>query len=177
MKNICVFCAANDVQDKYVKATEELGLLMVKNRYNLVWGGSNKGLMKVIADTVQNNGGKIFGITMELLKEHRRMNANEMTITKDLPERKRLLLNKSDAIILLVGGIGSLDEVAEMLEFKKHNLHQKPIVVLNTDEFYQGLKNQFQRMEKDGFLPRKLKDLIYFAYTPKEAIDYINKCF
>lgn len=176
MKTICVFCAANEVEEKYVKATEELGKLMVKNNFDLVWGGSDKGLMKVMADSVQNAGGKIFGVTMEFLKGHRRLNADEMIIAKDLSERKKLLLSKASAIILLVGGIGSLDEVAEMLEFKKHKLHNKPIVVLNTDKFYEGLKIQFERMDKDGFLPRKLNDLIYFADSPRQAIDYIKNC-
>ncbi|MFA6017136.1 MAG: TIGR00730 family Rossman fold protein [Patescibacteria group bacterium] len=175
MKTICVFCTANEVEKKYKDATEELGKLMTKNNFNLVWGGSNHGLMKVIADSVQENGGKVYGVTMEFLKAHRRMNADEMTIAKDLSERKKLLLSKSDAIILLVGGIGSLDEVAEMLEFKKHKLHNKPIVVLNTDKFYEGLKIQFERMDKDGFLPRKLNELIYFADSPKQALQYINK--
>jgi uncharacterized protein (TIGR00730 family) len=175
MKNICIFCSVFNVGKKYIQTTEKLGQIMVKNDFNLVWGGTNKGLMKVIADSVQKNGGKIYGVTMELLKDHRRMNADKMTIAKDLPERKKQLLNQSDAIILLVGGIGSLDEVTEILEYKKHNLHLKPIVVLNTDKFYQGLKTQFERMEKEGFLPRKLDELIYFADTPKEAIDYIIK--
>ena len=112
------FCAANEVEEKYVQDTKRLGELMVENGYSLVWGGSNKGLMKVIADSVQNAGGKIFGVTIEFLKGHRRLNADEMIIAKDLPERKKLLLSKASAIILLVGGIGSLDEVAEMLEFK-----------------------------------------------------------
>ena len=174
MKTICVFCAANEVEEKYVKDAEILGLLMVKNGYNLVWGGSNKGLMKVMADTVQNAEGKIIGVTMEFLKDHRRINADEMTIAKDLPERKKLLLNKANAIVLLVGGIGSLDEVAEMLEFKKHNLHNKPIVALNTDNFYGGLKTQFLRMKKDGFLTKELDELIYFADSPKDALNYIN---
>ena len=175
MKTICVFCAASEVEKKYIDATVELGRLMAKNNFNLVWGGSNHGLMKIIADSVQENGGKVYGVTMEFLKAYRRMNADEMTIAKDLPERKKLLLSKADAIILLVGGIGSLDEVAEMLEFKKHKLHNKPIVVLNTNKFYEGLKSQFLRMEKDGFLPRKLYELIYFANTPKQALKYINK--
>ena len=175
MKTICVFCAASEVEKKYIDATVELGELMAKNSFDLVWGGSNHGLMKVIADSVQENGGKVFGVTMEFIKAHRRMNTDEMIIAKDLPERKKLLLSKSSAIILLVGGIGSLDEVAEMLEFKKHKLHNKPIVVLNTDNFYEGLKSQFQRMEKDGFLPRKLDELIYFADSPKQALQYINK--
>lgn len=174
MKTICVFCAANEVEEKYAKDTNTLGQLMVKDGYSLVWGGSNRGLMKVIADAVQNASGKIIGITMEALKASRRMNADEMIIAKDLPERKQLLLKRADAIVLLVGGIGSLDEVTEILEHKKHNRHNKPIVVLNTDNFYGGLKEQFTRMRKDGFLTKELDELIYFADTPKDAINYIN---
>jgi len=73
MKTICVFCAANEVEKKYIIDAKKLGLLMVKNKYDLVWGGSNRGLMKVIADSVQEAGGKIIGITMEMLKNSRRM--------------------------------------------------------------------------------------------------------
>lgn len=174
MKTICVFCAANDVEEKYIIDTKTLGKLMVENGYDLVWGGSNKGLMKIIADAVQNAGGRIIGITMEMLKNTRRMNADEMIISKDLPERKSTLLKRADAIILLVGGIGSLDEVTEMLEHKKHNIHNKPIVVLNTDNFYGGLKIQFQRMKEDGFLTKELDELIYFADNPIDALTYIN---
>ena len=175
MKNICVFCSTNEVEKKYVEATEELGKLMVKNNFNLVWGGGNRGLMKVIADSVQNNGGKVFGVTMELFKGHRRMNADEMTITKNFPERKKLFLKKSDAIVLLVGGLGSLDEVTDILELKKHNIHLKPIVVLNIYKFYEGLKIQLERMEKDGFLTKSLDEFLYFADNPKKAIDFIKK--
>ncbi len=175
MKTICVFCAANEVEKKYIIDAKKLGLLMVKNKYDLVWGGSNRGLMKVIADSVQEAGGKIIGITMEMLKNSRRMNADEMIITKDLSERKTLLLKRADAIILLVGGLGSLDEIAEILEFKKHGVHNKPIVVLNTDNFYAGLKDQLFKMKKEGFITKELSDLIYFAKTPNEAIEYINK--
>jgi hypothetical protein len=175
MKTICVFCAVNDVHEKYVKAAQELAKLMVVNKYDLVWGGSNRGLMKVMADGVQEAGGKIIGITTEFLKGKRRMNADEMIITKDLSERKALLLKKGDVIMLLPGGIGSLDEVSEILELKKHDFHNKPIVVLNTDKFYEGLRIQMERMKEEGFIVKELKDLIYFADFPKEAIKYINK--
>ncbi len=126
MKNICVFCSTNEVEKKYVDVTKQLGALIAKNHFNLVWGGGNRGLMKVIADSVQSNGGKVFGVTVELFKGHRRMNADEMIITKDLPERKKLLLRKSDALILLPGGVGSLDEITEVIELKKHDIHLKP---------------------------------------------------
>ena len=177
MKNICVFCSTNEVEKKYVDVTKQLGTLIAKNNFNLVWGGGNRGLMKVISDSVQNNGGKIFGVTIEFLKDHRKMSADEMIITKDLPERKKLLLKKADAIILLAGGLGSLDEISEVIELKKHNFHLKPVVVLNTDKFYEGLKNQLQRMERDGFLSKPLDEFLYFANTPQEAIDYINLKF
>lgn len=175
MKNICVFCSTNEVEKKYVQDTEQLGLLIAKNNFNLVWGGGNRGLMKVISDSVQNNGGKVFGVTMELFKGHRRMNADEMIITKDFPERKKLFLKKSDAFILLPGGVGSFDEITEIIELKKHSFHLKPVIVLNTDKFYDGLKIQLKRMEKDGFLTKSLDEFLYFADTPKEAIDYIKK--
>jgi len=164
-----------EVGEKYVKEAKKLAKLMVENDYDLVWGGTNKGLMKVMADSVQKAGGRIIGITMEMLKDDRRLNANKMIIAKDLPERKALFLKRSSAIVLLVGGIGSLDEITEILEYKKHNIHNKPVVVLNTDSFYKGLKNQLIRMEKDGFLPKKINDLLFFADTPKEAIGFINK--
>ena len=174
MPNICIFCAANDVADKYTAATRELGALMVQHGYDLVWGGSDKGLMKVIADSVQGAGGKLIGITVEWLKQTRRMNADEMIITPDLPERKQMLQARGDAIVLLVGGIGSLDEVTEVLEFKKHGAHRKPIVILNTDGFYEGLRIQLGRMKSDGFLTRELDDLIYFAEKPADALTYID---
>ena len=174
MKTICVFCSANNVDKKYVNATIKLAKLMVKNGYDLVWGGTNRGLMKVIADEVQNNGGKLIGITVDFLKQGRRLNADEMIITKDISSRKALLFRRSNAIIMLVGGIGSLDEITELLELKKHNFHHHPVVVLNTDNFYEGLKNQFKRMEKDGFLTKKVEEFLYFADTPKQAIDYIK---
>ena len=175
MKNVCVFCSTNEVDKKYIEVTKQLGSLIAKNGYNLVWGGGNRGLMKVISDSVKNNGGKIFGVTIEFLKDYRKMTADEMTIANDFPERKKLLLKKADAIILLAGGVGSLDEITEVIELKKHSFHFKPVVVLNTDKFYEGLKIQLQRMEKDGFLTKSLDEFLFFADTPSEAIDYIKK--
>lgn len=176
-KTICVFCSANDVEKRYVDVAVKLARLMVANKYDLVWGGSNKGLMKVMADEVQKKGGKVIGITVEFLKNSRRINADEMIIAKDISARKSLLFKRSDAIILLVGGIGSLDEITELLELKKHNFHKHPIVILNTNNFYDGLKTQLKRMEKDGFLTKKVEEFLYFADSPKQTIEYMNKFF
>ena len=172
--NICIFCSASDVDEKYTDAARELATLIAHGGHTLVWGGSNKGTMKVIADTAQAAGGKIIGITMELLRASARQNADEMLVMKNLGERKAKLLERSDAIVVLPGGLGTLDEITETMELKKHNVHNKAIVFLNTDGFYDGFKLQLERMNKEGFLPRALSEILFFADTPQDAMRYIE---
>jgi len=173
--NICIFCSASDVDKKYTDAARELATLIARGGHTLVWGGSNKGTMKVIADTAQAAGGKIVGITMELLRASARQNADEMLVMKNLGERKAKLLERSDAIVVLPGGLGTLDEITETMELKKHNVHNKAIVFLNTDGFYDGFKLQLERMNKEGFLPRALSEILFFADTPQDAMRYITE--
>jgi uncharacterized protein (TIGR00730 family) len=175
MKNVCVFLSASDVDEKYIDATKELGKLLAQKRYGLVYGGSDKGLMKIMSSAVQKAGGTVIGITMEMLKESRKLDANEMIIAKDLPERKRILNERSDAIVVLVGGIGTLDEVTELLELKKHGVHTKPIIFLNTDNFYDGLMAQLMKMDSEGFLPKKLEEMVIFAEKPSQVIEVLEK--
>ena len=173
--NICVFCSMYDVDAKYTAPAVELARAIGERGHTLVWGGSDNGLMNTIASAVQERGGKLIGVTMERIKEKARKNANEMIITKDLAERKRLMRERSDAFVLLAGGIGSLDEITEILELKKHGLHDKPVVILNTDNFYEGLKLQLERMKNEGFIERPLKELAYFVDTPREVIEYLER--
>lgn len=175
MKYIGVFCSANDLEEKYTKPAQEFATLMAKYGYDLVWGGSDRGLMKTIASTVQEGGGKLVGVTIEVFQQASRKNADEMILSTSLGERKATILARSDAIVVLVGEIGTLDELGEMLELKKEGKHTKPIVVLNTDNFYEGIKVQLQKMKDDGFITKPLEEYIYFAETPLEAIEYINK--
>lgn len=177
MKNVCVFLSANNLDDKYVKPAQEFGELLATNNFGFVYGGSDRGLMKVVASSVQSNGGKIIGVSMESLKGSRKRDADEMTIAKDLSERKRLLGSKSDAIVALVGGSGTLDEVTELIEQKKLGFHNKPIIFLNTDNFYLGLKTQFEKMDVEGFLPKRLEELVIFADDPQSVIKYLKSYF
>lgn len=174
MKNVLVFCSAQELEEKYIKPAEEFARLLGENGYHLVWGGSETGLMKNIAHSVRKSGGKLIGISMELLRHVAMKDADEMIIAKDLGERKATMLKRSDAIVMLAGGIGTLDEITEVLELKKHGIHNKPIVILNTENFYEGLKMQLQKMKDDGFIPQAFDELVYFADTPQEAIDYIK---
>ncbi|MFC1647196.1 TIGR00730 family Rossman fold protein [Patescibacteria group bacterium] len=173
MKTITVYCSSREIDGKYMKAAEELSSLMVKNNYDLVWGGTDKGLMREVATNVQESGGKIIGISTKMFEENGKKNADEMVMTSSIEERKEQLLKRGDAIILLPGGLGSLDELFYTLELKKLRMHDKPVVVINIDKYYDGLKEQLFRTDKEGFIHRKLKELVYFTDNPKDAISYI----
>lgn len=177
--NILVFCSAQDVPQNYTAAARELATLIARGGHTLVWGGSNEGTMKEIADAAQVAGGKIIGVSMDFFKHKARPNADEMVVTRDLSERKKVMLEKADAIVVLAGGLGTLDEVSEVLALKRHGDHAKAVVFLNTDGFYDGLKTQIARMEREGFLASKDGDvvagtLMRFADTPKDAMRYLE---
>jgi len=174
MKYIGVFCSASEVEEKYIKAATAFAQLLASSGYGLVWGGSDKGIMKIVADEVEKGGGKLVGISVEFLQDVVRKKADEMIITKNLSDRKATLLERSDAIVMLVGGIGTLDEVAEMLEHKKHGHHNKPVVILNTAGFYDGLKLQIEKMIREGFINKTMDEFVYFADAPQRAIEYIT---
>ncbi|MEU1413474.1 TIGR00730 family Rossman fold protein [Streptomyces sp. NPDC005731] len=173
--NICVFLSAADLADRYTEPARQFGELLGKGGHALVWGGSDTGLMKVVADGAQETGGRLVGVSVGFLAAKARAGADEMVIAKDLAERKRLLLEKADAVVIMVGGTGTLDEATEILELKKHGHTDKPVVLLNTAGFYDGLKEQFRRMEDEGFLPRPLTELVFFAEEPVGALAYLEE--
>ncbi|MFE2357428.1 TIGR00730 family Rossman fold protein [Streptomyces parvulus] len=173
--NICVFLSAADLDERYTRPAKEFGGLLGKGGHTLVWGGSDTGLMKVVADGVQESGGRLLGVSVDFLAAKARAGADEMVIAKDLAERKRLLLEKADAVVIMVGGTGTLDEATEILELKKHGHTDKPVVLLNTVGFYDGLREQFRRMEDEGFLPRPLTELVFFAEEPVGALAYLEE--
>lgn len=175
MKYIAIFCSANDLDSKYTQPAKEFATLIGQYGYHLVWGGGDKGLMGVIAHGVRAGGGQLIGVSMELVKDQVMKDADESIIEKTLGERKATMLQRADAVAVLVGGIGTLDEITEILELKKHKVHNKPIVILNTAHFYDGLQTQFEKMADEGFLTHKLEDLLYFAETPKEAIEWLKR--
>ncbi|WP_338700807.1 TIGR00730 family Rossman fold protein [Streptomyces sp. Q6] len=175
--NICVFLSAADLDDRYTRPAREFAELLGKGGHTLVWGGSESGLMKVVADGVHEAGGRLVGVSVDFLAAKARavVEPDEMVIAKDLAERKALLLEKADAVVIMVGGTGTLDEATEILELKKHGKTDKPIVLLNSAGFYDGLKEQFRRMEDEGFLPLPLTDLVFFAEEPVGALAYLEE--
>ncbi|MFJ3338577.1 TIGR00730 family Rossman fold protein [Streptomyces sp. NPDC086766] len=172
--NICVFLSAADLDDRYTRPARDFARLIGKGGHTLVWGGSDSGLMKVVADGVHEAGGRLVGVSVDFLSAKARPGVDDMVIARDLAERKRLLLARADAVVIMVGGTGTLDEATEILELKKHGRTEKPVVLLNTAGFYDGLQEQFRRMEEEGFLPRPLAELVHFAQEPASAMAYLE---
>ncbi|GGV82903.1 MULTISPECIES: TIGR00730 family Rossman fold protein [Streptomyces] len=173
--NICVFLSAADLDDRYTRPAREFARLLGKGGHTLVWGGSDTGLMKVVADGVEEAGGRLVGVSVDFLSAMARPGADEMVIARDLAERKKLLLQKADAVVVMVGGTGTLDEATEIIELKKHGQTDKPVVLLNTAGYYDGLREQFRRMEEEGFLPRPLSELVHFADEPAAALAHLEE--
>ena len=172
--NICVFLSAADLDERYTGPAREFAELIGKGGHSLVWGGSDTGLMKVVADGVRETGGGSSGSRWSSSATGPRHDADEMVIAEDLAERKALLLARSDAVVVMAGGLGTLDEATEILELRKHGLHDKPVVLLNTAGFYDGLTLQLQRMEDEGFLPVPLADLVFVTDDGARALAHLE---
>lgn len=173
--NVCVFLSAADLDERYTRPARDLAELLGKGGHTLVWGGSDTGLMKVVADGVRETGGRLVGVSVAFLREWARQDADDMVFADDLAARKALLLARADAVVVMAGGLGTLDEVTEILELRKHGLHDKPVVLLNTAGFYDGLILQLRRMEEEGFLPVPLSGLFFLADAAADVFAHLEE--
>jgi uncharacterized protein (TIGR00730 family) len=172
--NVCVFLSAAELDERYTRPAREFAALLGGRGHALVWGGSDTGLMKVVADGVHAAGGRLIGVSVELLRHLARTDADEMVFAQNLSQRKTLLFTRSDAFVVMAGGLGTLDEATDILEQKKHGLHAKPVVLLNTAGFYDGLTVQLRRMQDEGFLPLAVDDLVFVTNDGAHALAYLE---
>lgn len=142
--------------------------------HTLVWGGSNVGTMKVVADAAKGAGGRIVGVSVVNFGGVMREDADDMYVAANLEERLRTFAEVSDAFVALPGGTGTLHELATVMEWHKYDL-KKPIALLSTNGFYDGLKTQLERMEREKFLYEPLNVLVCIASTPEEALEYLER--
>jgi uncharacterized protein (TIGR00730 family) len=174
--NIGVFLSQYDVAGKYTVVVEEFARLIAEHKHTLVFGGGDEGLMHVIADIAHRGGAKVVGVVSERMRDRIYKNADEMTVVKDSHEMNLGLITRSDAVVVLTGGIGTLNELTEMIRMKKNGEQDKPTVVVNTEHFYEGLKQQLRRMSDEGFLREDVINSVHFADTPEEAMHYLESC-
>ncbi|HPG29699.1 MAG TPA: TIGR00730 family Rossman fold protein [bacterium] len=175
--NICVYCSSSNAVDKsYYNSTEELGSFIGTTGKTLVYGGAKIGLMGALADSVKNNSGKIIGVIPEYLNDAgiSYKNCDELIITKDLRERKKIMESLADAFIVLPGGYGTLEEFVEILTLKQLKTHNKPIIIINTNNFYGKLFDFFDHLYSQNFTHSDYRGLYFTAGDIKKAWDYLE---
>lgn len=178
IKNICVYSSSSNFLDKkYYNDAKELGILMAKAGFNLVYGGGTLGTMWVNAQAVKDFGGQVFGVIPEKLHALgiENYNCDELIVTKCMRSRKQKMDELSDAIIALAGGFGTLEELSEMIVQKQLGYNNKAVVILNTDGFYNNLLKFFEDIIQQNFANSNSKDLYYVAQTPEDAINYLKE--
>lgn len=176
IKSICVFCGSRDgSKQKYKNAAKELANLISEADKRLVYGGGNRGLMGYLASAAQIKKCDILGVIPEHLmyQEVGNTNLKNLTVTKNMHQRKTIMYNEADAFIVLPGGVGTLDEFFEILTWSQLALHRKQIIILNIDNFWDPLLNLIKHQVNHKFMDKSINELFFIAKTPKEAIGYL----
>lgn len=177
-KAICVFCSSsNDASAPQVEAAEALGTLIGRKGHRLVYGGTTVGLMAVVARAATAAGGTVTGIIPQQMVDLGIANKadSEQIITRDIRSRKAMMEANSDAFIALPGGFGTLDEAMEILSLKLLGRHQKPIVFVNIDGFYNHLALFFQVIYREKFARPEASQAYHLVTGPDAALSYIEK--
>lgn len=177
IKNICVYSASSTKLDPiYYNAANELGRFMAQRKINLVNGAGGIGLMKSIADAVLDNGGKVIGVIPHFMVEQnwQHPGLTELIEVKDMHERKKLMAEKSDAIIAMPGGCGTLEELLEIITWKQLGLYLNPIIILNINSFFDPLLEMLEKAIDENFMSQQHADIWRVANSAEEALDMIE---
>lgn len=175
--NICVFSSSsNAISDVYFQEAQFLGKLIGKGNHTLVNGGANVGLMEAVTVAARNAGSKTIGIIPEKMigRSLASENAHEVLVTKDMQERKAKMRDISDAFIALPGGFGTLEEILEVMTLRQLSYHTKPVIFINTNNFFKYLLKQFEVSYNEMFAKEIYRDLYFVAENSEEAIEYLN---
>jgi uncharacterized protein (TIGR00730 family) len=173
MKTICVFCGSSvGIRPGYRQGAEELGGILLKRRIQLIYGGANVGLMKILADTVLAGGGEVIGIMPRRLVENEvaHNGLTKMHIVESMSERKTLMVELSDAFIAMPGGFGTFDELAEVITYNQLRLNDKPIGILNLENYFDRLLDFFSHTAAEGFLRHEHRNNLLVDNDPAELL-------
>lgn len=177
MKNICVFCgSAKGNSEKYINQAKTVGKIIAENNYGLVYGGGKVGIMGSIANAVLENGSEVIGIIPQSLvsAEVAHHQVTKLHIVPDMHSRKKMMYDLSDAFLVLPGGMGTLDEMFEILTWSQLGLHQKPIYILNEFGFYDHLLAYVRHSQNEGFVKNEHLQLIREIQKAEDVISILT---
>ena len=155
LQRICVYCGSNTgTRPLYAEAARELADVLVRHDLELVYGGADKGIMRVIADAVLEQGGKVHGVIPQMLcdKEIAHQGLTELHIVASMHERKSMMAALSDGFIAMPGGFGTLEEIVEIVTWAQLRFHEKPCGLFNVDGYFDDLLRFLDHASREGFL-------------------------
>lgn len=176
INSVCVYSASSTkIDEVYFNAARQLGQLLAKRRIRLINGAGSIGLMRSVADTVLENGGEVTGVIPKFMVEQgwHHTGLSKLVEVESMHERKQLMADLSDAVIALPGGCGTLEELLEIITWKQLGLYLNPIVILNTNGFFDPLLDMLTRAIDENFMRRQHGEIWHVATTPEEAVELI----
>lgn len=175
--NITVYCGAwAGCRQSYAAAAESLGDYIAKNGHTLIYGAGRTGLMGVLSESVLSGGGKAIGVVPDFLDTPEMVSdqLTEKRVVTSMAERKQMMFDLGDFFIALPGGLGTLEEISDILSWRHLGRHNHNAVFLSIDGFYEPLKSQLIHFAKEGFLPESHLDDIVFANSPVDLYNTIE---
>lgn len=177
MRSICVFLGSSPgARPVYARAAEEMGRELAARGLTCVYGGSDSGLMKRLADSALEAGGRVVGVTVQALRDreiyHRGL--TELHVVASMNERKHLMAELSDGFVALPGGIGTFEEFFEVYTLNLLGFHEKPCGLLNVDDYYAPLDSLLDNAQREGFLKYSHADMVARGQTPAELLDRLS---
>ena len=177
VNNVAVYCASADgIDPVYRTAAAQLGRELARRGVGVIYGGASVGLMSAVADAVLAEGGRVIGVIPEVLvtMEVAHDALTELHITETMHTRKALMAERADAFIVLPGGFGTLEELFEVLAWQTLKIHAKPVLLLNTNGFYNKMLAFLDHCVTEGMLRAKARAVVLVADTVQEALEKLG---
>lgn len=181
IKSICVYCGSQPGhQSAFTEQAEMLGKLLAENNIKLVYGGGSRGIMGAVSKSALEHGGEVLGIIPRFLlpsegEWDQSSNKLEIIITENMHERKQKMFEESDAFVALPGGIGTLEEIVEIITWAQLGRHEKPIAFLNTNDFWNPMLQLIDHMKQEGFIHTANKIRPVVLENAQEVITKLGK--
>lgn len=175
--NVCVFCGSGSgLNPVYSETAKALGRLLAASSIRLVYGGGNIGLMGILADAAMANGGEVTGVIPRFLlqREVGHRGITSLEVVESMHHRKQRMADLADAFIALPGGWGTLEELSEILTWKQLGLINQPVILLNTNHFFDPLLDQMRLMVKEGFLKPGYLSFLEVQQSPEKVLSLLT---
>ena len=178
IKSVCVYCGSSGrVSERYRQLAERLGQLVAARGVDLVYGGGRVGLMGLAADAALAAGGRVVGIIPEHIQqlEVEHTGLSELLVVDSMHTRKRLMFERSDAFVVLPGGLGTLDETVEIITWRQLGLHDKPVVIVDDGDYWRPFLRLIDHMVDSGFARDEHRSLYAVVNSVDGVFDALAK--